>query len=230
MRMSKPVLGASTLAMLLGGCTTLGTNVSGDFRCDRPDGVCAPSTVIDDQAIATIANTTSTELMMPAGPYTVDDGMEPQVSGTTLASAPVSNAARPSYQLTIVFPEYVDGQGNRYHRSSVVADVNLPGRGDMVDQLANRQNRRSRSGLLAAAESAPPYLAVQAEALMQEGPASPQPASAPESSGQVAALSAPAQPNPIERIKAEVDAKVADAAQSRPRRQAASFPGSPNEE
>ncbi|MEL6487016.1 MAG: conjugal transfer protein TraV, partial [Pseudomonadota bacterium] len=47
-----PAITCAVLAAGLGGCTTFGTNVNGSFRCDAPDGVCAPSTVIDDNALA----------------------------------------------------------------------------------------------------------------------------------------------------------------------------------
>ena len=33
-------------------CTTLGSNVSGDFSCKAPGGMCAPLPAIDDAALA----------------------------------------------------------------------------------------------------------------------------------------------------------------------------------
>ncbi|MBY0342557.1 MAG: hypothetical protein K2Q29_01755, partial [Sphingomonadales bacterium] len=48
---------------LLSGCSTLGTNVSANFRCNAPDGICAPSSVIDDSALARIEETSSTDLL-----------------------------------------------------------------------------------------------------------------------------------------------------------------------
>ena len=56
---SKAILTIAALGGALSACTTLGTNVSGSFRCDAPDGVCAPSTVIDDNAISRIEETSS---------------------------------------------------------------------------------------------------------------------------------------------------------------------------
>ncbi|WP_100259142.1 MULTISPECIES: hypothetical protein [Erythrobacteraceae] len=38
------------LALAIGGCTTLGGNVKGDFACRAPDGSCAPTSAIDEQA------------------------------------------------------------------------------------------------------------------------------------------------------------------------------------
>jgi conjugal transfer pilus assembly protein TraV len=44
-------LGAlAILALIIGGCTTLGGNVKGDFACRAPEGSCAPTSAIDDQA------------------------------------------------------------------------------------------------------------------------------------------------------------------------------------
>ena len=44
-------LGALTsLALTIGGCTTLGGNVKGDFACRAPEGGCAPTSAIDEQA------------------------------------------------------------------------------------------------------------------------------------------------------------------------------------
>lgn len=44
-------LGAlASLALTIGGCTTLGGNVKGDFACRAPEGSCAPTSAIDEQA------------------------------------------------------------------------------------------------------------------------------------------------------------------------------------
>lgn len=44
-------LGAlASLALAIGGCTTLGGNVKGDFACRAPEGSCAPTSAIDEQA------------------------------------------------------------------------------------------------------------------------------------------------------------------------------------
>ncbi|MEL0254290.1 MAG: conjugal transfer protein, partial [Novosphingobium sp.] len=40
----------------LSGCTTFGGNVKGNFSCSAPDGICAPSSSIDDRALAMIAD------------------------------------------------------------------------------------------------------------------------------------------------------------------------------
>jgi conjugal transfer pilus assembly protein TraV len=198
-------------AVALGGCTTLGTNVSGSFQCEAPDGVCAPSTVIDDQAIAEIEQVTSTELLNPAGPYRIDDGEAP-VAGQTLVASQTA-APADTYSLQVVFPAFVDARGVSHERTSVSTTVRLPGRGDAVDALALRGESSSGGrGLLAAAEAAPPYLAIASS-----------PVELPSfvSSSQQASVSGEATPGPVERIKEEVQTALA---QGSVRKQAASFP------
>ena len=99
---SKAILAVAAFGGLVSGCTTLGTNVSGSFRCDAPDGVCAPSTVIDDSAISRIEETSSTDLLNPAGPYQMDDGIDAPVHNTVLAAAPMTATSAPSYELSLI--------------------------------------------------------------------------------------------------------------------------------
>ena len=40
----------AALSLAVGGCATLGSNVSGDFACRAPNGSCAPTSAIDDAA------------------------------------------------------------------------------------------------------------------------------------------------------------------------------------
>jgi len=44
----------AALSLAVGGCATLGSNVSGDFACRAPNGSCAPTSAIDDAATKTI--------------------------------------------------------------------------------------------------------------------------------------------------------------------------------
>ena len=39
---------------LLAGCAAIGGNVKGNFVCNAPDGICAPTSAIDDQAVASM--------------------------------------------------------------------------------------------------------------------------------------------------------------------------------
>lgn len=199
----------------LSGCTTLGTNINGSFRCDAPDGVCAPSTVIDDSAISRIEETSSTDLLNPAGPYRMDDGIDRPVHDVLIAEAPVARSA-PSYQLSVVFPGYTDAAGTAHARRIVRTEAVLPGRGDALDAMAMRGRQPSRNrGLLAAAESAPPYLAIAPDVLDAAVP--------PSSAVEQPQLAAGSQDSPIDKIEAEVSERLA--AQRTARRQAASFSG-----
>lgn len=194
----------------LGGCTTMGTNVSGSFRCEAPDGICAPSTQIDDSALAEIDRTTSTELLSPAGPYHIDDGVTPSPTQRSAPTPPAqianesdkqkqpaqAGADLDSFELAIVFPGYVDARGRIIERRTVQTRVALPGRGDAVDELARRASTaRWGGGLLAAAESAPPLLALTT-------PSGP-------SASDLAATDANAQQGPIAVIKTEVQTLLA---------------------
>ncbi|MEH6758843.1 MAG: hypothetical protein V7676_15235 [Parasphingorhabdus sp.] len=86
----------------LAGCATFGTNVSGDFACRAPDGICAPTSKIDDEALAMISGESG---MTPAGPYLYDS---PSRGTVTAAREPVRSGEK---VLRIVFPAHIDGSG-----------------------------------------------------------------------------------------------------------------------
>ena len=212
---SKAILAIAALGGVLSGCTTLGTNVSGSFRCDAPDGICAPSTVIDDDAISRIEETSSTDLLNPAGPYQMDDGIDSPVHNALIASATMTATIAPSYELAVVFPGYTDAAGTTHARRTVRTEAALPGRGDAMETMAMRGRHPSRNrGLLAAAERAPPYLAI--------APAILSPAADPTAKPPEVAVTTGA--DPIAAIAAQVSERLAGQ-QAKPRRQAALFPG-----
>lgn len=209
----------AALIALLGasaGCTTFGTNVSGSFRCDGPEGVCAPSIAIDDTALSQIQKTDTDELLAPAGPYKIDDG---DPSRTRMAYGAAPTQPNQNYQLSVVFPAYTDFAGNVHARKTVAADVGLPGRTANSVELASRARGQGGSrGLLAAAQSAPMLAPVAA--LDPVAPNASPAFAATEPVADAAAKSAP-----IDRIKAEVDAKLSSSKRAPgARRQAASFP------
>lgn len=115
-RASKGQLALLVLPLIaLNGCATFGTNVKGSFSCAAPDGICAPSSVIDDRALAMISG--DQPAMTPAGPFQREQG----VIGPSLASADAIARTGPKI-LKIVFPSYVDPQG-RFHEASIVRAV-----------------------------------------------------------------------------------------------------------
>jgi conjugal transfer pilus assembly protein TraV len=199
--------------LLTSACTTMGTNVSGSFKCEAPDGVCAPSIAIDDKALAEITQADANELMAPAGPYKVDDG---DGGRAQMANAQgVIASQNQEYQLSIIFPAYTDVAGVTHERRAVAAAVALPGRTASSVELASRRGRGEARGLLAAAQSAPALISMieggdEAPVLADNG-------SAAAAASKVA--TAPAT-KAVDRIKADVDAKLS----KRARRQAASFP------
>lgn len=214
MRTTIPASLALGALALTSGCTTFGSNINGSFKCEAPDGVCAPSISIDDKALSEITQADANELMAPAGPYKVDDG---DGGRAQMANAQgVIASQNQGYQLSIVFPAYTDVAGVTHERRAVAAAVALPGRTASSVELASRSRGRGEArGLLAAAQSAPALISMnpggdEAPALADNGAAA---ATAPK------VATAPAT-KAVDRIKAEVDAKLS----KRARRQAASFP------
>lgn len=111
---TKGALAIAAVTFGLSACTTLGTNVSGKFRCEAADGICAPSLVIDDSAIARIEETTSADLLNPAGPFRMDDGISAPVRGQSLGFEALVARSSPSYELSVVFPGYTDAAGTAH--------------------------------------------------------------------------------------------------------------------
>ena len=98
----------------LSACATLGGNVKGDFTCRAPDGICAPSTTIDDAALAMISGDVG---VTPAGPYAPSAETSPRT--TLAASKPVRSGEK---VLRIVFPAHIDGAG-RFRETTAVHAV-----------------------------------------------------------------------------------------------------------
>ncbi|MFH8654789.1 TraV family lipoprotein [Sphingomonas paucimobilis] len=123
-RAALAALGFGTL-MGLNGCTTFGGNVKGSFTCRAPDGICAPSSTIDDRALAMISGDAG-DVMIPAGPYPTP-ARQPRALRAAVAAplpdAPGQVAPRTREKvLRIVFQPYVDDRG-RLHESSAVHAV-----------------------------------------------------------------------------------------------------------
>jgi conjugal transfer pilus assembly protein TraV len=137
--------------LALGGCASLTGNVKGSFSCSAPDGICAPSSLIDDRALAMITGEAGAPGMAPAGPYRGDG--EVQLRRTKSASArdertPIAAADTARTQdkvLRIVFQPYVDAYG-RLHEASAVHAV--------VQRAEWQQQARAQATALPAALSA----------------------------------------------------------------------------
>ncbi|MBB4860530.1 conjugal transfer pilus assembly protein TraV [Novosphingobium chloroacetimidivorans] len=222
------LLGAAAVA----GCTTLGSNIKGDFTCAAPNGSCAPSSTIDDQAIASIQDRSSEEAMVPAGPYEVDDGNVPGMRVASVEAPRERGRSVPRTNgrvLRVVFPAYVDRYGQLHEKSAVQAEVDV----GQVPQLAARASseriaRAADAGLFGAAENAPALLAFVPPASANVAPDNGTPAS-PRIAVQLPSFTAepapapgkPAPgPTPIAAIKEEVARKLAQNAKLK----AADFP------
>lgn len=111
----------------------LGDNVKGSFVCSAPGGTCAPSTLIDDQALALIgsARPAASESQGLVGlsqakarAVTFRSARSRSASGRSAGPARVSNSLLHSdtRTLRLVFPAYVDDAGN-LHEARVVHTV-----------------------------------------------------------------------------------------------------------
>lgn len=98
------------LAAALGGCTTFGTNVQGDFSCRAPQGGCAPSHVIDAGATATLEHAPSSP-----GLAHVRAGVAAGDTGRTSERT-----------LRIVFPSHVDEAGTLHDEAIAWAVIENP--------------------------------------------------------------------------------------------------------
>lgn len=185
----------------LSGCASLGGNVKGDFTCKAPDGICAPSSMIDDRALAMISGEDGDRLIQPAGPYA-----EPPTEGRGYQNVAAPGRTRERV-LRIVFPAQIDAAGRLHEQSAVHAVVE---QGEWSQALASNavastpdQVAAATGGdtLLAAVERAePPTIAYVDPDLPSDAAVA---AARVEGAGQGAVV-----PDPIGDIKDEVARKL----------------------
>ena len=118
---------ASTAVVALGGCTTLGGNVKGSFACAAPDGICAPSSSIDDRALAMIAGEGEAGSTAPVAPV-ADPSVRRRPARTAAANPRSSVVAADTGRtqervLRIVFQPYIDEYGRLHEASAIHAVV-----------------------------------------------------------------------------------------------------------
>lgn len=120
----------------MSGCASFGGNVKGTFACAAPEmGSCAPSSVIDDRALAMIVGEAGDSQISPAGPYPTSI---PEARSYQAAAAKPSRTGEKV--LRIVFPSHIDPEGRLHDQMSVHAVVD---RGDW--QSASSANAVARS-------------------------------------------------------------------------------------
>lgn len=117
------VLGVAGLAAL-SGCASFGGNVRGSFSCSAPDGICAPSSTIDDRALALISADPSDTAPSPAGSRQMPRAGGSHVAAIGRARPAVSDPGRTQERvLRIVFQPYIDERGRLHEASAVHAVV-----------------------------------------------------------------------------------------------------------
>lgn len=114
----------------LGGCTTMGGNIKGSFSCAAPDGICAPSSTIDDRALAMISGEDGDRMITPAGPYPAQ-----RTEGRGFQTAAAVPARSRERVLRIVFPAQIDAAGRLHEQTAVHAVV---AQGDWQQALAGQ--------------------------------------------------------------------------------------------
>lgn len=227
-RSHNPVTRAASIAVIglaatqLAACTSLfGGNIKGSFACSAPGGTCAPSTVIDDQALSVIQNARP---MTPAGPYIrqpaaakpVTAAFTPSGSGR-LTSAGSGMVHRERRVLKVVFPSFVDGVGNLHEPRIVHAVVDdgawmelSSGEPNIGEQVEGRAVSLAQAAFVPTPvgpapvvqdASAPPAIAADAA---PAGP--PRPEAVAAARAKAAALQSG---NAIDAIRAEVQARLA---------------------
>lgn len=181
---------AASLAILglaatqLAACTSFwGGNIKGSFACSAPGGTCAPSTVIDDQALGHIQNARP---MTPGANFPAGPSFQAPARGGTqsarlvpagrgrITAADRAMVHRERRVLKVVFPSYVDGAGN-FHEPRVVHTVEDAG-GWMQLSAGEPEaiDRASAQGM--APGTASPVLSASTE----DVPGAPAPAAGPQ--------------------------------------------------
>nr|WP_176599456.1 TraV family lipoprotein [Sphingobium sp. 15-1] len=132
----------------LGGCAGFGGNIKGSFACAAPDGICAPSAVIDDRALAMITADPSAEPI-----YQEQRGHPPpgRTAHAQPAGAPVTADATRTRErvMRIVFPAYIDERGRLHEASAIHAVV---AQGEWQSAVGAGEPVPTRNALAAAPE------------------------------------------------------------------------------
>lgn len=218
-------------ATQLAACTSLfGGNIKGSFACSAPGGTCAPSTLIDDQALSVIQNARP---MTPAGPFIrqpaaakpVTTAYTPAGSGRLVPSGN-GMVHRERRVLKVVFPSFVDGGGNLHEPRIVHAVVDdgawmqlSSGEPNLGEQVEGRAVSLASAALTPVPGVPAPMADASAASLVDHGaaPADPAPAALPTPEAIAAARAKAAalkSGNAVDVIRAEVQARLAHTAKA----------------
>lgn len=227
--------GLVALMGLLSGCAAVQSNVRGGFACGAPGGTCAPSTTIDDGALAAMHRaehpqgkgrdrTEGADLVLGEDTTPQEDAMIVKTLPASGQQASADRSATPvGPALKIVYPAFQDRDGRAHPRRLAYALVDisawaaaLRGRGQIA---ASAHQPGVGEGLLGAALHAPPLGGLSREPDDSLVPANP-PAVMVEGQGGGIATVSPMSPagtpsasgkdtSPTARIEAEVSALLA---------------------
>lgn len=198
----------------LNGCATLGGNVKGSFSCQAPDGICAPSSTIDDRALAMISGDAG-DTVIPAGPYQAP-AAQPRAMRTAMTTpAPMADRSAAAASRTrekvlrVVFQPYIDDRGRLHEATAVHTVVQSEWQAQALADATpipdrNPAARATEVSLADAVDrDAPGYLDVAAI-----DPNLPDPA--------VVAAARARKPDPVEAIKADVQVRLGQRGRRRP--------------
>lgn len=200
-------LAAVSLAALaaLNGCATFGTNVKGSFSCQAPDGVCAPSSTIDDRALAMISGDAG-DTVIPAGPYHAPAQQARAMRTAMTVPAPTADHSAAASSRTrekvlrVVFQPYIDDRGRLHEAAAVHAVVQSEWQAQALADATPIPDRNSAAASLRevtladAVDRDPPGLTDVVD------PSVPDPA--------VVAAARARKPDPVEAIKADVKSRL----------------------
>lgn len=213
-------------ATQLAACTSLfGGNIKGSFACSAPGGTCAPSTLIDDQALSVIQNARPmTPGHSPAGPYIrqpaaakpVTAAYTPSGSGR-LAASGNGMIHRERRVLKVVFPSFVDGGGNLHEPRIVHAVVDdgawmqlSSGEPNLGEQVEGRAVSLASAALAPAPGVAAPLIDGR-DAPIAAPAALPTPEAVAAARAKAAAIKSG---NAVDAIRAEVQARLSQTAKA----------------
>lgn len=193
-------VGSAVLAVgLLGGCSLLNGNVKGSFSCRAPDGTCAPTSRIDDAAVALIAGDQAAPLAQPArAGHLASSGGQGNARAVNVPQRRTGEKV-----LRIMFPAYIDDRGRLHEASAVHAVVAegawVPdGKPVLPAQASSEPAARAPVALGSAAIVAPALVPVRAPPRIEA-----------DLSAASEEVSQARPPTTVEEVRAKVDAVLA---------------------
>jgi conjugal transfer pilus assembly protein TraV len=139
-----------TCGLMLAGCASMGGNIKGNFICRAPDGICAPTSNIDDQAIAAMKGGTPTSA----------------VAGAVAANV---SAPQSAGSLKVVLPARTDRFGRWREERVVYIEPQFAAAREGDSQIAAGGPRPARLSLVELAAGAPAPAAIASAAVATTG-------------------------------------------------------------